>query len=63
MDYKFYFQQRFFGLIELGNQPFIGGQSPANWSADEIFGLSSHQRMTSFDVAGVGCIKLKYQIV
>eukprot|EP00486_Rosalina_sp_Unknown_P011600 CAMPEP_0201592860 /NCGR_PEP_ID=MMETSP0190_2-20130828/190632_1 /ASSEMBLY_ACC=CAM_ASM_000263 /TAXON_ID=37353 /ORGANISM="Rosalina sp." /LENGTH=876 /DNA_ID=CAMNT_0048051805 /DNA_START=469 /DNA_END=3099 /DNA_ORIENTATION=- len=53
MDYKFYFQQRFFSLIELGNQPFIGGQGPANWGADQVFasnvivkdgilGLSSH---------------------
>eukprot|EP01084_Bolivina_argentea_P014715 27526_1 len=53
MDYTFYFQQRFFSLIELGNQPFIGGQGPANWGADSIFasniiirdgilGLSSH---------------------
>merc|ERR1719336_1925361 len=32
-DYKFYFQQRFFSLIELGNQPFISGQGPANWGA------------------------------
>eukprot|EP00484_Ammonia_sp_Unknown_P020063 CAMPEP_0197030868 /NCGR_PEP_ID=MMETSP1384-20130603/10007_1 /TAXON_ID=29189 /ORGANISM="Ammonia sp." /LENGTH=1847 /DNA_ID=CAMNT_0042460297 /DNA_START=328 /DNA_END=5871 /DNA_ORIENTATION=- len=37
MDYKFYFQQRFFSLIELGNQPFIGGQGPANWGSDQVF--------------------------
>lgn len=53
MEYTFYFQQRFFSLIELGNQPFISGQGPANWGADEIhasnvvikdgtLGLSSH---------------------
>jgi len=40
MDYKFYFQQRFFSLIELGNQPFMGGQGPANWGADQVFASS-----------------------
>jgi len=53
MSRTLYLQQRFFSLIELGNQPFIGGQGPANWGADSVFasnvriqggtlGLSSH---------------------
>eukprot|EP01083_Nonionella_stella_P067358 178120_1 len=29
----FYFQQRFFALIELASQPFVPGQGPANWGA------------------------------
>ena len=53
-DYKFYFQQRFFSLIELASQPFVPGQGPANWGAgNDVYasnviikngnlGLSSH---------------------
>eukprot|EP01083_Nonionella_stella_P087970 244933_1 len=53
-DYKFYFQQRFFALIELASQPFVPGQGPANWGAgNDVYanhvvikngylGLSSH---------------------
>eukprot|EP00486_Rosalina_sp_Unknown_P001205 CAMPEP_0201565262 /NCGR_PEP_ID=MMETSP0190_2-20130828/4248_1 /ASSEMBLY_ACC=CAM_ASM_000263 /TAXON_ID=37353 /ORGANISM="Rosalina sp." /LENGTH=712 /DNA_ID=CAMNT_0047982553 /DNA_START=729 /DNA_END=2869 /DNA_ORIENTATION=- len=29
----FYFQQRFFALIEMASQPFVPGQGPANWGA------------------------------
>ena len=56
MQQTFYFQQRFFSLIEFGNQPFISGQGPANWGADAVFannviikdgvlGLSSHHSL------------------
>ena len=53
-DQKFYFQQRFFALIEMASQPFVPGQGPANWGAgsdvyaqnvvikDGTLGLSSH---------------------
>ena len=51
----FYFQQRFFAIIEMASQPFVPGQGPANWGAfdliypshvvikDGTLGLTSHQ--------------------
>jgi len=52
-DETFYFQQRFFALIELASMPFIPGQGPSNWgpvitSASHVdiingeLGLTSH---------------------
>eukprot|EP01084_Bolivina_argentea_P195298 335075_1 len=69
MDYKFYFQQRFFSLIELGNLPDSIFASNIIVK-DGTLGLSSHHsvhgnhnsnilisniRMQQFDVAGFGC--------
>ena len=54
MDYTFYFQQRFFSLIEMGSKYFLSTQGPANWGMDNLvypinveikngtLGLSSH---------------------
>eukprot|EP01083_Nonionella_stella_P034158 93523_1 len=55
MDYTFYFQQRYFTLIECGAKYFLPNQGPSNWLIEEEFyasnveifgpgtlGLSSH---------------------
>ena len=51
---RFYFQQRFFALIELGSRQFLPGQGPSNWGVvdemypsnvevkDGVLGRSSH---------------------
>ncbi len=43
MNYKFYIQQRYFTLIEMGAKYFLPNQGPSNWDINEEFYASNFQ--------------------